>query len=317
MWSHEEDHACSKCGLTGSGSVGSTDRRDGSPRRSPWSKPLISSPKSPRLHVPWEWGWETRALTMKPAGLLGPQIRGQSSCEAVSFPSLPQGVNTTAGEGTGQVPHPPAPVDAQEGPPEGLPARSGRVKESLTNTFVIPALGTGNGSIMGKRCQQNRVFPSFPPPPGQTSSLHPRSSHCVHRSGIKDIITERQCQLQRSQQELSPQTQPAPSCLEHGHSLGLAHKPQTQPYTPPAVRNLPQIQGQSPLTCASACLGHSVAISVTRQGGQEEQSLSYASCSLQPPSCSGQCKAKSTGTRKGEIPGIALRPFPPSSFPSL
>lgn len=100
--------------------MGSTDRRDGSPRRSPRShtaarqgphSPLgCPSPKSPPLHVPWEWGWETWTLTMKLAGLLGPQIRGQSSCEAVSFPSLPQGVNTTAGEGTGQVPHPPAPV---------------------------------------------------------------------------------------------------------------------------------------------------------------------------------------------------------------
>lgn len=98
-------------------------------------------------------------------------------------------------------------------------------------TAIIPALSTGHSSMMGKKCQQNGVSPGFPPPPGQTSSLYSRSSHCLHRSGIKDIITERQCQVQRGQQELSPQTQPAPSRLEHGHSLGLAHKPQTWPYT--------------------------------------------------------------------------------------
>lgn len=97
--------------------MGSRAKRDRSPRRSPRfhktarQGPQSSpSPKSTPLHVPWEWGWETQTLTMKPAGLLGPLIRGQSSCEAVSFPSLPQGENTTAGEGTGQVPHPPAPV---------------------------------------------------------------------------------------------------------------------------------------------------------------------------------------------------------------
>lgn len=99
-------------------------------------------------------------------------------------------------------------------------------------TVCIPALSTGHSSTMAKKCQQNRVSPSFPPPPGQTSSLYPRSSHCFHRPGIKDVITERQCQVQRGQQELPPQTQPAVSQLEHGHSLGLAHKPQTWPYTP-------------------------------------------------------------------------------------
>lgn len=113
--------------------MGSTDRRDRSPRRSLWSHKAARqgpyspqgypSTKSPPLLLPWEWGWETWTLTMKLAGLLGPQIRGQSSCEAVSFPSLPQGVNTTAGEGTGQVPHPLAPVAVQGGATWGSPSR--------------------------------------------------------------------------------------------------------------------------------------------------------------------------------------------------
>lgn len=125
VWSHEEDHTCSKCRLAGSGSVRSTDRRDRSPRRPPWSHTAARqgphspqghpSPKSSPLLSPWEWGWETWTLTMKLSGLLWPQIRGQGSCEAVSFPSFPQGVNTTVGEGTGQVPHPLAPVDVQGG----------------------------------------------------------------------------------------------------------------------------------------------------------------------------------------------------------
>lgn len=261
-------------------------------RQGPYRPQGHSSLKSPPSQVPWEQGWETWKLTMKLAGLLGPQIRGQSSCEAVSFPSLPQGVNTTAGEGTGQVPHPLAPLDAQEGPPEDLPAGSGHVKQRdsvlggcTAYTVVIPALSTGHGSKMDKKCQQNGVSPHFSPPPGQTSFFHPHSSHCARRSGIKDIITEKQCQVQRGQQELSLQTQPAPCqlCLEHSLSLGLAHKPQT---TPQNARNLPHIQGQGPLICPSTHLGHSAAMSGMKQGGQEGESLSYASCCLQPVSCS-------------------------------
>lgn len=226
---------------------------------------------------------------MKLAGLLGPQIRGQSSCEAVSFPSLPQGVNTTAGEGTGQVPHPLAPLDAQEGPPEDLPAGSGHVKQRdsvlggcTAYTVDIPALSTGHGSMMDKKCQQNGVSPHFPPPPGQTSFFHPHSSHCARRSGIKDIITERQCQVQRGQQELSLQTQPAPCqlCLEHSLSLGLAHKPQTQPYTPECEEPAPH-PGTGPLDMSQypfgALSGH--VWNETGRAGRGEPQL----CILLPP----------------------------------